>query len=89
MTTKLQYIKNAQGEILDTITHIMSEHGHFEKDGFRVGCHIAFGSQADQTGYTEVIDEGVTHIFPDSFPDIIVSDEEETEESEVNGEDEE
>lgn len=76
MTTKYQYYKNPEGEILETITHILSEHGHFEKDGRRQGCHISFGSQADQTGYTEVIDEGVTHVFPEEFPDIIIDDEE-------------
>lgn len=74
MTTKYEYIKNTQGDVLETITHIMSEHGHFEKNGFRQGCHIAFGSGADQTGYVEVIDEGVIHSFPDSFPDIIIDD---------------
>ena len=85
MITKYQYIKDTQGNVLETITHIMSEHGHFERNGLREGYHISAGSQVDLSVYTEVIDEGVTRTFRDNFPDIIKPDTEETDEDETEG----
>lgn len=72
MTTKTQYMKNTKGDILDNITHIYSEHGHFEENGVYAGTHIAFGSDVDQSNFIEVIDENVTNEFSYELPDIII-----------------
>lgn len=72
MTTKTQYFKTPDGEIMDTITHIYSENGHFEKNGKKQGWHIQLGTNDAAENYTEVIDNNVTHAVPEVLEDEII-----------------
>lgn len=76
MITLKENYKDTRGNTIAEITHIFAENGHFERDGRKQGWHIQLGTNDAVENYTEVIDEGVSRSVPDSFEDVIISDEE-------------
>lgn len=73
MITLIQNYKHENGDLIESITHIYSPDGYFERNGYRQGWHIQLGTDDTTENYKEM-SIGEYHPVPDSLPDIIIPD---------------